>query len=312
MNCNTTHYRANSSSVPGDPTIARSESEIHQFGDATLQLDEALKAAEEQRSHVHNDELRTSYFAVIRKCYELYVDILMMRHKEEPEAKFDQLALEMSEAGKARTLLDAISMRNSLGPGNGNIKETPELEKLHTVLNQAYEDRLNLMLDGKREGDIIGNAAEIRRLVDEYSRLQDLSRDRLDFPEPRAKALTGSELMSRANEAGFAIIEYSLGEKRSYSWVIDNGVLTSSVLPSRKAIGHAVEKWRALALARQLRTGESFSVHSARVQLSDRDYLNTLRCYRAHSLGRSCIQASTVWPSFLMVFSKPSLSVLCR
>src|SRR6185369_13939507 len=43
------------------------------------------------------------------QLYELYVDILMSLHTSQPAAGFDRAALEASEAGRARTLLETLA-----------------------------------------------------------------------------------------------------------------------------------------------------------------------------------------------------------
>ena len=55
MNCNTTHYRANSSSVPGDPTAKGPNSEWFKVSEATVYFDHPVHA---MADHTLNIDLR--------------------------------------------------------------------------------------------------------------------------------------------------------------------------------------------------------------------------------------------------------------
>jgi CHAT domain-containing protein/tetratricopeptide (TPR) repeat protein len=251
--------------------VAKAEAALDRFEEAKAQLDEAIRGAEEERAQVQNDQLRISYFALLRKCYELFVDILMTQHQREPGSGFDRLALAMSEAGRARTLLDSISSRRSFVPGSAEPDETPELAKLHTELDQAYEKRLELMLRAKSDKDLRDNAADIRSLISAYDRTQDLSNRTPLSLEVRSRPLDAQQLLDQAGSSEGLILEYALGDERSYLWKIDHGVLTSSVLPGRQVIARDVDRWRSLALSRIRRPGEQFSEYARRVEMSDKE-----------------------------------------
>ncbi len=251
--------------------IANSAVEMGQTAEAMSQLDMALKMIEVQRIHVRDDELRTSYFTSVRKCYDLYVDILMRLHEAKPTARFDLLALEKSEAGRVRTLLDAVSGEHSLHQENRDTTAAQNAEKLHSALNQAYENRLNLMLHHGKEIDLQHNAAEIRRLDDAYGRTMDTLEEKPLEDAPSFQPLRSQELLQKSMNSGLVILEYYLGEKRSYVWKLDRGTLSSYVLPGRDDISLKVERWRALVLARQRRESESLPEYLSRIQAVDRD-----------------------------------------
>jgi tetratricopeptide (TPR) repeat protein len=251
--------------------VAKAEAALGRIDEAKNQLDEAIQSAEEERSHVQNDQLRTSYFTSLRKCYELLVDIFMTQHRREPTYGFDRLALEKSEAGRARTLLDSISNRRNFAPGSGRADETPESAQLHRLLDQAYEKRLNLMLQPKGDQDLSKNAADIRSLISQYDRAQDLSSRAPRIIATDSQPLSGQQIIDRARDSGGLTLEYSLGEDRSYLWKIDHGVLTSFVLPGRPAIARDVERWRSLTLARVRKPGEQFFSYVRRVEVADRE-----------------------------------------
>ena len=73
--------------------------------------------AESIRSSVAGPDLRTSYFTGVAEEYERLIDVTMRIHREHPLDGNDRRALEISEQGRARGLLDL------LGESRSNIRE---------------------------------------------------------------------------------------------------------------------------------------------------------------------------------------------
>ena len=63
--------------------IARWYAHAGADADAISELRIALGQIERKRGTVHNGELQASYLAAVRKCHQLYVDILMREHERE-------------------------------------------------------------------------------------------------------------------------------------------------------------------------------------------------------------------------------------
>jgi CHAT domain-containing protein len=247
--------------------IARVYAATGRLEEAQRQLEEATGLSEAAREKIRSDRLRTSYFASVRKCYDLYVDVLMRRHAASPNAGLDREALEKSEAGRARTLFDALHLRTAL-PGR-RIAQSAELTRLRAALNERYEVRLNLIIGGHKQRDLEANAGEIRRLNAEYE--QALALAAADEQPGRAALvpIPPADLVRVSSDT--IVLEYHLGEERSYLWRIERGQIASFRLPGRKTIGDAVEKWRDLTSGRQRRPGESFPAYRARIEASDRE-----------------------------------------
>jgi len=266
--------------------IAQNEAQAGRFLDAQRELDKALDLIEAQRNKVENDQLKTSYFAATRKCYELYVEILMKQYEGDATAGLDALALEKSEASRARTLLDRKAAQTGL-PRNGTVQtEAPRLKLLHLALDQAYEKRLTLMLRGKPDKELAQSETEIRRLSNAYERSQDVTKQ--SAPRPfTAHSLSARELIDKSKKFDFVFLEYSLGPTHSYLWRIDHGVVRAFILPDRAVITRAVEHWRRLVLARQRRPSESLENYRARVHVADRELPN-------HASKLSCMLLRSV------------------
>jgi hypothetical protein len=61
------------------------------------------------RADAGSQQQRASYFALVQKYYELYVDILMRLHRSHPAEGFDAEALQASERARARSLLEMLT-----------------------------------------------------------------------------------------------------------------------------------------------------------------------------------------------------------
>jgi CHAT domain-containing protein/tetratricopeptide (TPR) repeat protein len=251
--------------------IARSEYALDNLDDAQSQLDKAVELAEGQRSKVGSYFLRASYFTSIRKCYDLYVDILMARHAKDPTGGFDHMALEKTERGRARTLLDALTEEHfdssiQAGPGS-----TAQLRFLRARLAAAYEERLQLMMGNRSQPALAANARKISLLGTEYSRATEAAMgSQLALP-PTAFPPTLDQTLHDFLDPKTVVLEYLLGEERSFAWRVNQGRVTSYVLPGRKTITGLVERWRSLVMARKPVPGETDALRNMRVHLSDRE-----------------------------------------
>ena len=69
----------------------------------------ALELTESVRARIFDQGLRASYLAQRQDEYELYTDLLMQLHQQQPNAGHADAALEISERGRARSLLETLS-----------------------------------------------------------------------------------------------------------------------------------------------------------------------------------------------------------
>jgi tetratricopeptide (TPR) repeat protein len=89
--------------------IAINQRKLKKLETALTNIDEAIKIVENIRSNVKNPDLRTSYFATVQSYYKFKIDLLMELHKKQPSKGYDALALNTSEASRARGLVDLLT-----------------------------------------------------------------------------------------------------------------------------------------------------------------------------------------------------------
>lgn len=236
-------------------------------GDLDGALTEAQKLVgmiESERSSVASADLRASYFASAYANYELYVDLLMRKHETNLRGGFDVLAFEQADKGRARSLTDVLA------EGGSHITEgvDPELVKSERDLRLLLDAKANQQMRSLKERYEIGRATATRSrktVADGYAsashldeaisnldteiddtkrQLRNVEAD-IERVSPRysalqfPKGLSLSDVQQKLLDSNTIAFEYSLGEQRSYLWVVSDHDFMSFVLPGRRKIEKA-------------------------------------------------------------------------
>lgn len=242
----------------GDPNLeavslelmGRAESDQGNLAQARQHTAEALRLIEETRGLAQSQQLRASFFASRQDAYGFYIDLLMRQRATEPAGPLEALALEASERSHARSLLEMLA------EAGGNIQEgaDPKLldreREISNLLN-AKGSRLLPML-GSNTPQSAALKQEVRALEGEYQDVLAAIRQN----SPRYAALTQpvplnlKQIQEEVLDADSLLLEYSLGEKRSYLWAVSRGGLRAWELPGREKIEAQVTEVAALLTAR--------------------------------------------------------------
>jgi CHAT domain-containing protein len=232
--------------------LARAKESRGALNDALSYIQESLKTIESLRAQVISSELRASYFASVYKHSELYIDLLMRLHKLQPDQRFCTLALQASENARARALLEILGETNvRIRQGvDANLLERERSLQLQLSAKAAYELRVR---GGKGDAEEIAQVdAEIRALRISYQEVQTLIKQQspeyatLAQPQPLPVADIQAELGSDT-----LLLEYTLGEERSYLWALTSDSLAGYELPARSIIEQAARNVYNLLTARQ-------------------------------------------------------------
>jgi tetratricopeptide (TPR) repeat protein len=203
----------------------------------------AAGISESIRGSVTDPELRASFRAYRNAKYGLYIDALMGLHQRDPTGGFDMLALEANERSRARSLIEMlaeskIDLRQALSPDQRRREEQildrisqAQRELFHSGLPEARATEIKRQLAAtERELDTFG--LELNKSSGLYAAAQygvALSQDRIR-----------REILGRDT----SLIEFALGEKQSWVWVLTPQGSVSAVLPPRKKIEQLVEAYR--------------------------------------------------------------------
>ena len=244
--------------------IARIERNRGQLARAQEHIESALEIDESIRAKVASHDLRASYLASVRDAYELYIDILAQRHVIEPSAGFDAQVFAASERGHARSLLDALQESTT------DIREgvDPDLllkeKSLRQSLNEKGEQQIQATAR-KDTGAVQTLSREIDLLTAQYSE----TLDRIRAASPKYAALTLPEPLKLADaqrllDDNTIIVEYTVGDPRSYAAVVSHSGLWIHPLPPRADIEAAAVRLRNAFIDMQQIPGESSQQREAR------------------------------------------------
>jgi CHAT domain-containing protein/Tfp pilus assembly protein PilF len=226
--------------------IAFLERDRGNLTEALSQIEASLKIIEDLRTKIASSQLRTSYFATVQDYYQLYTDLLMRLHKQQPNSGYDAKALHASERARARTLLELLA------EAGADIRAgvSPELlQEESTVVQQldATEKQRALLLASNIDPTWIAELDRQREFLLSY--YEDV-RGKIRTTSPRYAALTQPqpltlpEIQQQVLDEGTLLLEYSLGEKRSYLWAVTKTGITSYELPPRADIEKAAKAFR--------------------------------------------------------------------
>jgi CHAT domain-containing protein/tetratricopeptide (TPR) repeat protein len=242
------------------------------FAEARRWLDGAVAVVEASRASLGSRDLRAMYFASTRALYVAYVDVLMQQHAKDPAAGFDRTALEASERARARTLLEMLtSAQVNLDQGL-----SPQRAEQARVLYAKLDAKANLQMRKLQSGDAAAGQAldrDIQQLAAELelveAQIHEASPQYGSIAEPTPiTAVDIQELL----DPDTVLLEYSIGDRRSYLWVVTRESIESHTLPPGKSIESLARRLHALVTARNRPGTGSASGRLARRAAAAREY----------------------------------------
>jgi CHAT domain-containing protein/Tfp pilus assembly protein PilF len=232
--------------------MAHAESDRGDLVRASQRTDAALALINTLRTKVDSRDLRASYFASVQDIYKLHIDLLMRLHQRQPAAGFDVAALKTYEQARARSLIDMLAEASAdIRQGVDPSLLARELS-LRQMLN-AEADRQMRLFGGKHTEE---EAGATRRKIEELSTQLLAIEAQLKAQSPRYAALTQpaplglAEIQRAVTDDATLLLEYSLGEERSYLWAVTANSFSSYELPPRATIEAAARRCYDLLTAR--------------------------------------------------------------
>ena len=244
-------------------SLARAERDMGNLPAARAHIEDGLKITESLRSDIFSPESRASFLANVQNSYQLYTDLLMRQHRADPTKGFDALAVEVSERQRARSLLDLLTesgtdLRQGIAPALIEREET---------LAKELNDKAQQLTQAAKPEQVAALKREISQLENDYERAQTAIRK----ASPQYAALTQTQPLKLKEiqqqlDADTLLLEYALGEERSYLWAITTNSLTSYELPKGEQIKQSALQVVELLTARSTnKRGESAPQRQERI-----------------------------------------------
>lgn len=262
---------------------ARARQQLGNLAESRQDIEESLSLIETVRARSGSQSLRASYLASREKAYEFYVDLLMQLHAKDPAARHDAEALQASERGRARSLLEMLNEAPAdirQGVGVELVKREREIRQ---SINAKAQRQIQLTAQNGSRQEIDTFAKEIRALEDEYQQVQVAIRK----ASPAYAALTqpqplGLKEIQQLLEPNTVLLEYSLGEERSYLFVVTPDSLKTFTLPKGEEIRKLAQQVSQSVTARSVVSSlETPAQKETRLAQADKQFAQT-----AGELGR--------------------------
>jgi tetratricopeptide (TPR) repeat protein/CHAT domain-containing protein len=254
---------------------ARVEHDGEDFSAARADSESALEIVEALRASVASRGPRVAYFSTAQDYYELYIDILMHLEGQHPHAGMDMLALEASERRRARGLLEALAeahadIRQGVDPNL--LQQERDLQELINAQSQA---RLRLLsVSHPSEQAVAAFTKRVDTLLDQYEGVE----RQIHASSPGYAGLTqpqplGAKQIQQLLDPDTLLLEYSLGNDRSYLWALTSDSLTSYTLPNRRNIEYlAALVYDLLTLPGRKEEGDAEAQRLKRLEVVDHAY----------------------------------------
>src|SRR5262249_14643979 len=217
--------------------LARVERDLGDLNEARGHIEAALDITEALRMKIASRQLRASYFGATRQHHELYIDVLMRLHRLRPSEGHDVSALGASERARARGLLEMLA-EASADISEGIDAALLERERsLQKQINAGAEYQYRLLSERHTREQVEAAKRELDSLIDESRQVEAKIREtspryaELKYPQP-----IGLPEIKRMLDPETLLLEYSLGEERSYLWAVTPTRVESFELPKRAEI----------------------------------------------------------------------------
>ena len=234
--------------------------------DALQYITKSIDLTENLYSDVANTNLKRTYFSNVYERYELYINLLMQKHKQTPEQDFAIQALQASEKSRSRSLLETLRLSEANFIKDANPELVQKEKETRTLLNLKATKLTELLSSNAEKAETDALDSEINALQNE---LEDI-KGKLKTNSPVYSAIKNPPSF---DVAGFqqnvlddktVLLEFSLGEKESYLWLVGKTEISHFVLPSRDELESRIEKIRQTFDARQMLQGEDIEDYRKR------------------------------------------------
>lgn len=201
-------------------------------------IETAIQIIEQLRDTYTNQDLKTQYFATVQGYYKFHIDLLMELDKKNPGKNYNILALNSSERSRARSLLELLAQSQVKLRKNTDPQLLAQEQELQ-LKRQAQEKILAELINQKKPSQetIKKTEAEIQNIINQQKalqakiRAQNPERDQITNPQP----LTLPQIQQQLDK-DTVLLQYSLGEERSFVWLITPTSMTSYELPKEAEI----------------------------------------------------------------------------
>lgn len=246
--------------------VAHAAFEIGSINEAKSYIERSIEKIETLRTHIASPDYRSSFFSPFRKHYDLYVRILM-------QLGLVNEALLTSERARARAFVEMLGeagadIRQGIDPAL--LKREAELQRALGTLGQYEIEAAGSAKSSNEQGELKTRLDELRA---EYEEIQAQVRNQSPRYQAlsRPKPLTIADIQAQLKDDDL-LLEYVLGDKKSYLWAVTPTSVKGYELESRSVLEAAALEFYKLTTARQQTGATVDEAYQSRVAAADGRY----------------------------------------
>ncbi len=196
-----------------------------------------LYLIEQIRSEIVGSESRYAYFSTVQNYYELYTDLLVSRYEKSNKKEDLTLALEISERSRSRSLVELLEEAKVDFKLEVDPKLLAEQKNLQKLINDKYQRRETLITGKSKPEPIAKVNDEINELNTKIQNVNiRLRRENPKFADlAEGKTIAANDIQKLLDDETI-LLEYKLGEKRSFLWLVARDSIEVFELPKRQTI----------------------------------------------------------------------------
>jgi CHAT domain-containing protein len=217
----------------------------------------------------------------------------MRLHRRQPDAGFDVAAFKTYEQARARSLIDMLAEASADIRQGADPALLARERSLRQMLN-AEAERQTRLFGGQHTDE---SASAVRRKIEELLTQLLAVESELKEHSPHYTALTQpaplglKEIQSAVTDDATLLLEYSLGEERSYLWAVTPTSFATYELPPRTIVEAAARRCYELLTARNRYVKfETADEKRERVRKADEEYPQAARALSDMLLGPVAVQ----------------------
>ncbi len=196
-----------------------------------------LDLIEEIRGEIVSSRSRYAYFSTVQNYYELYTELLVSRYEKTKRREDLAHSIEISERSRSRSLIELLQEAKVDFRQGVDAKLFAEQKNLQKQLNDKYSRRETLLSNKARPEQITNINAEINDLSIKMQNLNiRIRRENPKFADlTEGKTIAASDIQKLLDDET-VLLNYRLGEKRSFLWFVTKNSIEIFELPRRQTI----------------------------------------------------------------------------
>ena len=246
--------------------LARAHLQLGSPEHALTLIERSMKEVEDLRASVESPDFRVSYFSGVQPHYTLCIEILMQLERLYPGRGFATKALLVSENSRARLLRELVFelQRRKRGGTSDLLQRQRELRGRFRMQAQY---RMNLSLEGKNSTELAELDRELAQLKADYQVVEAQLRQQNYGLAALAEPLTLEQIQHELRDTSTMLLQFALGNERSYLFVVTVSSIRAYELPARKVVEDAAREYRELVTARE--RGQNDSNYQSKVEAAE-------------------------------------------